>query len=252
VSAAALLALALAAEPCGPPAPRAEPLPFGTGEVLSYDLDLFGLVRAGSLELAVEPAMPGGKVIPLRARARTEPSIQNLLELSAVAFSWVDVRTLAPERYREEADENGVHKVSDVRLPPAGPKIDIEFDIAGKRSAAHVPRQGAVLDALSALYALRAAPLATGHRYCFDLVARGRVWRVTGAVAARPEKLDTVAGRLEAVRVDARASLADEPQGPVREMHVWISTDARRLFLAAVGDVDLGPVRLTLTGLGRR
>ena len=36
-----------------------------------------------------------------------------------------------------------------------------------------------------------------------------------------------------------------------REMHVWISDDARRLPLVAVGTIDLGAVRATLTAYSR-
>jgi len=247
--AAALLALTVSAEPCGPPRIAPGPPPWATGETASYDLALFGLMKAGSIELAVERPMPGGKVVPLRARARTDASVSNMLSLTAVAFSWVDARTLLPERYREEAEEDGVHKVSDTRLAPARPTIDMAFEIGGRQSAGQVPRQGTVLDAISAIYALRAARLAPGDRLCFDLVARGRVWRVAGTVAARLEKLDTVVGKLETLRIDAHASLADRPQDPERQMHVWLSSDARRLFVAAVGDIDLGPVRVTLTEL---
>jgi hypothetical protein len=249
VIAPVLWALAVAAEPCGPPRIASGPPPWATGETATYDLALFGLVKAGTIELSVERPMPGGKVIPLRARARTDASVANMLALTAVVFSWVAASTVLPERYREEADEDGVHKVSDTRLSPPGPTIDMAFDMGGKRSAGRFPRQGTVLDAVSAVYALRAARLSPGDRLCFDLLARGRVWRVSGTVADRLERLDTVAGRVEALRVDARASLADRPGDPEREMHVWFSTDARRLFVAAVGDIDLGPVKVTLAGL---
>ena len=66
-------------------------------------------------------------------------------------------------------------------------------------------------------------------------------------MAARVEKLSTAVGPLETVRLDARARLADHPDDPPREMHVWISTDPRRLFVAAVGEIDLGPVRAMLS-----
>jgi hypothetical protein len=246
-AAAAFLALALAAEPCPPPSPAPGPLPFTTGEVASYELSLFGLLRAGSLQLSVDPPMPGGRVVPLHARARTDPTLALVFRLTAVALSWVDARTLLPERYREEADEGGVHKIDDTRLGPSDPTIVIRYQIAGVESASVTPRQGAVLDAVSAVYALRAARLAPGDRFCFDLLGRGRVWRVEGVVAERRETLDTALGRLETVRLDARASLADRPGERPREMHAWFSTDARRLLVAARGEVDLGAMRLTLT-----
>jgi hypothetical protein len=58
-----------------------------------------------------------------------------------------------------------------------------------------------------------------------------------------------VIGKLETIRIDATASLADRPQDPVRQMHLWFSTDARRLFVAAVGDIDLGPIQVKLAEL---
>jgi hypothetical protein len=194
-------------------------------------------------------AISGGRIVPLRARARSDASVQNLARLTAVAFSWVDSKTLVPERYREEADEDGVHKVSDARLAPPAPRIDLAYQVAGKESTGHFPRQGAVLDAVSAVYYLRAARLAPGDRFCFDLVARGRVWRVEGTVAAKQEQLDTAAGKLQTVRLDARAQRADRPEDRASEMHVWLSTDSRRLFVAAVGEIDAGPVRAMLTGV---
>jgi hypothetical protein len=251
IAPAAALALALAASPgCGLP-PLAGAPPWTTGETLSFDLDLYGMVRAATLELSVGRPMgiSGGRVVPLRARARTDPSVGNLKSLVAIGFSWIDARTLLPEHYREEADEDGVHKVSDVRLTPPGPRIDIDYQVAGKASAGHAPREGAVLDAISAVYYLRAAKLAPGDRICFDLVARGRVWRVEGVVAAKLETLDTAVGKLETLRLDARARLADRPDDPPNEMHVWLSTDSRRLFVASVGEIDAGPVRAMLTGV---
>jgi len=187
--------------------------------------------------------------VPLRARARTDPSVANLLRLTAVAFSWVDARTLLPERYREEADENGVHKVSDTRLAPPGPAYELAFEIGGAKSTARHPREGAALDAVSAIAYLSAARLSAGDRLCFDLVARGRVWRVQAQVAAKNERIDTALGKVETLRIDARATLADRPQDPPRQMHVWFTTAVPRRFLVAVGDVDLGPVKVTLTGV---
>jgi len=36
-----------------------------------------------------------------------------------------------------------------------------------------------------------------------------------------------------------------------RSLHVWISDDARRLPVGAMGGIDLGPVRATLTHVGK-
>jgi hypothetical protein len=159
----------------------------------------------------------------------------------------VDARTLLPERYREEADENGVRKVSDTRLTPPGPTIDLAFDIAGAKTTARFPRQGTVLDAISAVYYLQSAKLAPGDRMCFDLIARGRVWRVTGTVAPGGT-IDSALGKVETIRIDALAGIAGL-DGKQHRMRVWLTAGAPRRFVVAVGEVDLGPVKVTLTEL---
>ena len=105
------------------------------------------------------------------------------------------------------------------------------------------------LDALSALYYLRSARLSPGEPFCFDLVAAGRYWRVTGAPAAGRETVETPAGRFETIRVDAEATRADVApggKGRTRKLHVWVSADARRLPISIVSEIDLGPVSATL------
>jgi hypothetical protein len=246
VIAALAAALALAAPACQAPAPAGPP-PWSTGETLTYEMDFLGMVRAGTVELSVERPMSGGKVIPLRARAKTDSAVANVRSVAAVAFSWIEARTLRPERYREEAQEDGVHKVGDAKLPPDG-DVTVEYRVGDRTSTARYARAGEVLDALSTVYRLRAARLAPGDAFCFDLVARGSYWRVTGKVAARTEKVETRLGKLETLRVDAEARRAVPAGVPARPVHLWISTDARRLLVAVVAEVDAGPVRLMLTG----
>jgi hypothetical protein len=248
---APVLALALA---LGAPAPCALPAvgaarPWRTGETLAYDLDLLGMVKAGTLELSVERPMSGGRIVPLRARARTGADVEAMKRFAGVALSWIDARTLLPERYRDEADENGVHKVSDTRIPRDGGEVHIAYQYGEKKGEIAFQRQGEVLDALSAVYYLRAAQLAPGARFCFDLVGNRRFWRLEGTVADKPERVDTKAGRFETLRVDAVARRADEPTAPGRPVHLWLSTDARRLLVAAVSEIDVGPVRAMLASI---
>jgi hypothetical protein len=244
VTLATLAALALAAGPCGAPPLAPGPFPWTAGETLTYDLDLLGLVKAGTLELSVDRTMSGGAVLPLRARARADASLSRL---AAVALSWVDARTLQPERYREEAEDGGVHKLGETRFVPPGPQVTIDYKTDGRASSASYERQGEALDALSALYRLRAARLAPGDTFCFDLVARGRYWRVTGGVARKTEKVDTPLGKLETWRIDGTAKKASQPDAAPMPVHLWISTDRRRLLVAVVGEVDAGPVRAMLS-----
>jgi hypothetical protein len=58
--------------------------------------------------------------------------------------------------------------------------------------------------------------------------------------------VDAPAGKFETLRLDAVARRADRPDAPARPVHLWLSSDARRLLVAAVSEVDIGPVRAML------
>lgn len=244
---AAVLAVALGAAPaCGLPHLAPGDRPWKTGESLTYELALLGAVNAGTMQITVERAMPGG-IVPLRARAKTTQTAASLKPFAGVALSWIDPATLLPERYRDEAEEGGVHKVSDAKIKPAGPELVIEHrygDTAGKTA---YPRHRDVLDALSTLFYLRAARLSPGERLCWDLVANRRFWRLEGTVATKREKVETPAGKFDTVRVDATTRRADKPGEKPRPIHLWFSTDPRHLPVAIVSEIDLGPVSATLS-----
>ncbi len=210
---------------------------------------MLGAVKAGTFELSVERPMSGGEIVPLRARARTTANVASLKKFAAVALSWIDARTLLPERYRDESEEDGVRKISDARIRPAGPELVIETQYADKTSRASYPRSGEVLDALSAIAYLRAARIAPGDRFCVDLVANRRFWRMEGSVAPKPEKVETPAGKFDTFRVDATMRRPDRPQDRARPVHLWFTRDARRLPVAIVSEVDLGPVRAMLSSV---
>jgi hypothetical protein len=247
----ALLALALAAAPpgCGLPAVGPGARPWKPGESLTYDLDLLGMVQAGTMQLGVERPLSAGKVLPLRARAKSTKSVASLQPFAGVALSWVDAAALRPERYREDVEEGGVHKSSDFRLLPAGPQIVVEHAEGKETKRTTYARERDVVDPISVLFQLRAARLSPGDRFCMDLVGLGRAWRVEGTVAARPERVETPAGRFDTVRVDLEARRADRPDSKPRAIHLWIGTDARRLPVAMLGEAEIGPVSATLSSL---
>jgi len=243
-------AAVLAGAPCTLPTRSAESLPFASGELLTYDLEL-AFVRAGRLTLQVDRPMSRGEVLPLKARAQTTAAVANMRRIVAVALSWISSSTLRPERYREEGDEGGVRRSTDVRIDAGAPTVTLDQRRGAERGPKVFDREGEVMDALSALYYLRAARLPPEERFCLDLVAAGRYWRVTGARAGGRETVDTPAGRFETFRVDAEAARADLPpgaKGRVRPLHVWLSDDARRIPVSIVSEIDLGPVSATLTG----
>jgi Protein of unknown function (DUF3108) len=244
----ALAALALGAAPaCGLPPPRDAPLPFRTGETLSYDIDVMGVVKAGSASVAVEPPIMNGSLLPLRARFRNTSVFAKVRKARGYALSWVDPRTLRPQRYRDESEEDGVRKSTDTRLDRPGP-VTMAWVLGERKGTASMQRQGDVLDLLSAVYYLRAARVEPGAAICFDLVANRRFWRLRGEVAPKPERVESAAGIFDTLRLDATLTRADG-QGPPRPVHLWFSRDARRLPVAAVSEIDLGPVRAMLSSV---
>lgn len=242
---ATALAFLLAAPPaCSLPA-LSGPQPWRPGERLRMDLSLFGSVKIGEVQFSVERPGAGGTVIPLVSKARNTARFGPLQKLVAVGLSWVDARTLRPERYREESDEDGRRRSTDVRFLPPGPKLTLENMDGATRGSSDFDRRGEALDAVSALYYLRATRLAAGDRICFEMVANGKYWRVEGAVAAGTETFEVPAGRFEALRIEGLARRADGG-GKARSIWIWYSADARRLPLAVVTEVDLGMVSAKL------
>ena len=198
------------------------------------------------MSLEVGRPMFGGTQIPLRARVRNTSVFAKVRRIEGGAISWIDARTLLPERYRDEVFEDGVRKVSDARLRPQADTVTIETQFGDQKGATTFQRQGEVLDAISAAYYLRAADLRPGVETCFDLVGNRRYWRFRGKVAARPERVETPGGIFDTLRVDGTLTRADAPSSR-RPLAVWISTDPGRVLVAAASEIDLGPVSATLS-----
>jgi hypothetical protein len=198
------------------------------------------------MSLEVGRPMFGGTQIPLRARVKNGSVFAKVRRIEGGATSWVDARTLLPERYRDEVVEDGVRKVSDARLRPLADTVTVETQYGDQKGSTTSRREGEVLDAVSAAYYLRAADLKPGAELCFDLVGNRRHWRFRGRVAARPERVDAPGGLFDTLRVDGTITRADTP-GASRPIAVWISTDERRVLVAAASEIDLGPVAATLS-----
>ncbi len=243
---ALLAALLLSASPaCGLPPLRPGPLPFREGERLSFDLDVMGVMKAGTLRAVVEPFVAGGALVPVRVRLQNTSVFAKVRRVRGQATSWFDARTLQPDRYRDDVDEDGVRKSTEVKLRGQPAQVAFSWQLGDKKGVTRFPRQAEALDLVTFLYYVRAAAAKPDQPYCFDLAANRRFWRVRMTMARGTERVDTEAGSFETVRFDAVAERADKP-GAKRPFHVWIGTDARHLPVAAVSEIDLGPVRAML------
>jgi len=234
------------------PSPRAGPVPFPTGESLSYDVDVMG-VNAGKMSFEVLPRVGRGAKaqIPVQVRAKSNTFFNKVRRIKADLKSNLAVRTLRPVTFREDLHEGNFSRLGQVSFPTNEEKwISLEWrsNRGGGKS-----RHGFANDALDyvgAIFLFRALPLAVGQEFCFDVYAMRRIWRVVGKVEAR-EHVSIPAGEFEAYHLSAMATRVGPGKKLEREVHVWISDDEYRLPLAAIGVIDLGPVRATLGNVNR-
>lgn len=250
---ATLAVLALAAAPCTLPPAATGSRPWRAGESLTWDVDVMGIATAGSITATVD--RPAGALVPVRVRVMNTSVFAKVKRIRGVATSWVNARTLLPQRYRDETDEDGLRRTTEVRFDEGGKQLRLAWTFGERRGIRQVERTGQAMDLVSLVYYLRAAELKPGQVFCADLVANRRYWRLEGTVAKEREQVETPAGTFDTLRIDAvltRQATPEDARVRSRPLHLWFSDDARRVPVAAFTEVDLGPVRALLArGAGR-
>jgi hypothetical protein len=222
------------------------------GEILAYDIDV---LTANAARMEVETLPKANGLQPIRVRIKTNTFFNKVRRVKAEAKSFLNPRSLKPTRYTEDANEDDERKVADVTFNPAGQPastVSIKYGTnprSGQKLAEMFGRFGHDgLDELGAVYYIRSMDLKPGQPLCFDVYAMRRMFRVWGTVGAI-EKVSTPAGEFSAYHVTGTAARLDQSSFQ-RELHVWITADDRRIPVGALGGIDLGPVRATLTHIG--
>jgi hypothetical protein len=244
-----LLALLLAQAVCPPQ--KLQAVRFTPGEVLQFKIDALG-ADVGSFEVSTRKPKPAGEegALELTSRAKTSAFVStNLGQYDGYAVAVVSP-SFAPLHYREDVDEGTIHRASELDFPPHGGNLSVKASTNGEAQTIVLPAGDEVRDILSTLFVLRAQPLKPGSPICMEVYAGRKVWRLTGQVAAK-EKIDTpLGGALPSVRIDAEAVRVDEPRTR-RAAHVWVSDDARRLPLVAIGEMRGKTLRAQLYAVKR-
>jgi len=237
---AAMLAL-LVASLCPPQhLPAAK---FAAGEVLKYRLDALG-ADVGIFEVRAEPPPESEKtaVAQLSSRAKTNAFVAtNIGRYEAFATALVGP-DFTPLHYREDVDENEVHRGTEVHFPDQAGELPVTATKNGEPEPVKARADLGVRDMISAPYVLRLLPL--GQPVCMEVFAGRKVWRLSGQMAAR-ESIDTPLGRFDTLRFDGDAVWIDDERLK-RTAHVWVSDDERRLPLVAVGEVRGKVIRAQL------
>jgi len=222
------------------------PFGFASGETLEFDLDAMG-AQAGKMTMTVKPQKDG--VLPIEVHAQTNTFFSKVRRVDGTGTSYLSPKTLRPTRYYEDATENEVRRVSDVTFRARDHGVKLDFSSNGRSYQADFRYANEGLDVAGAVYAMRQLPLKEGLPVCFDVYGIRRMWRMSGKVLGK-EHVSLPLGEFEAWHLAGEAvSLSDSVSR--REVHVWVTDDDRRLPLAALGSIDLGVVRATLTAYTR-
>jgi hypothetical protein len=220
------------------------PLAFAPGESLEYDLDALG-AKAGRMTMSVKPVKDGK--MPIEVAVETNTFFSKMRRVKGTGTSWVNPKTLKPSRYFEDAHENEFHRVADVTF--GAKSAHLKSSINDRSGEADLPFSADGLDVAGAVFLMRQLPLKQGAKLCFDVYGIRRMWRVWGTVEPL-EHVSLPVGEFDAWHLAGQAARLDIPNAR-REVHVWISDDARKLPLAALGSIDLGTIRATLTAVTR-
>jgi hypothetical protein len=226
--------------------PVRSPLPFRPGETLEFDVDALG-VKAGSMDMRVLPPRDGRWPVSVTVKSNT--FFSKIRKVEGLATSTIDPATARPVRYLEDATEDTEHRVADVLFDARRHVARLVSTINGSSQTLDLPWGTDISDVASTVYLLRAVPMKEGQRLCFDAYGLRRIWRVWGTVLKR-EHVSMALGEFEAFHLAGQAARLDLPAAR-REVHVWVSDDAKRLPLAALGTIDLGSVRATLKRASR-
>lgn len=234
-----------------PPCPQGlptlrSPLAFAPGEELEFDLDAMG-ATAGKMTMAVQKKQNGS--LPVQIKVQTNTFFSKVRRVNATAMSYLHPKTLRPSRYTEDAMENEQHRTVDVAFNAKDRSARVDYVMRGKPGRSNLVYDHEGMDVAGAIYMMRQLPLKEGLPLCFDVYGVRRMWRMTGTVVKR-EHVSLPLGEFDAWHLSGTAVRLDNPK-TAREVHVWITDDERRLPLAAVGTIDLGAVRATLTSYSR-
>ena len=233
---------------CQPLPPPSGAIPWEPGERLSYDIDVVG-AQAGKLALVALPPVGKGASAeyPFRALAASNSFFSKIRRVRGRSTSYVRARDMHPRRYEEQSQEGKLEKAATVvfKRPNEGGRVEIDYRRNTAKRKYRFDYLHEAFDPVSAVYYLRTLDLKEGMPICFDAYSIRKLWRVTGQVKGL-ETVKVPAGVFQAWHLEGVAIRTDEPESR-REVHIWISNDARRLPVASLGVIDLGGVRAQLT-----
>ncbi len=232
-----------------------ERLPFGPGEILSWDVALLGM-RTGkvNIRLGERTQIDGETVYPSYASARTSGFLSVLGELDGRMVSWLDPETQRPVRMVNRFVTDTLLAPKTLAREDAAFSVDAQvagrlvYKTEGSESArkAKLSSSSDLLDVLSVIYYMRSRELVAGERFCFEIYHRRRLWRVQGSVGGT-RMVTTPSLTRRARLLDGELKLVGGARGdPPRQVRAWVSDDDDRLPLLVETPDKLGMLEVKL------
>ncbi len=229
-----------------PPPPKVErPVPFKTGESLSYDVSWSSFVTAGSATVTVreKKASYNSVAYYIVAEGRPTSLLSHLYSLYYKADTLLDVYTLLPQRGSVFSQENSRRRMKATLFDQPAHTIHYEMRTAS------VLQQDTIIpantyDAVSAIYALRTMDLRPGTTVTLPISDSGTTYTARLTVGGR-EAVKSGIGTIQALKV---TPVITDPGGKAigRGMTVWLSDDGRRLPVKMSAQLAVGSFNLTL------
>lgn len=239
-----------------------ERLPFGPGEISTYDVLALG-IRTGRVHMRVgeRSIIDGASVYPIQASAKTSGFLSILGELDGRMVSFLDPRSLVPVRMANR------FLIDTITQPPLLAREDAAFSTDAQVAARLTYEQSGkartrpaklrstsdLLDVLSVVYYMRSRELTIGSRYCFEIYHRRRLWRVQGGVG-HDKLIRAPYATRPAREVWGDLSLVGRDDQEPRRVTAWVSVDDDRLPLLVETPDRIGTLTVQMSGWapGRR
>jgi hypothetical protein len=247
---AALLLLALVGPASADPGNRSsDRLGLRSGEAFTFRFSV-GPVESGRARMSVGfPVEKNGRrLLAVHGQAETLPWLSIVARMNDDYRLLLDADTLLPVEI--VSTEQGMRERR-IETVVTGRMVDISLSSKKESGKTRGRLPGDARDPLSALFAVRAAPLADGDTLEMLIVDGMALWRSRMQVRRERVRLENDEHSRAAVRLDGENQRLDgagkpAPQPP-RHYTVWLSDDAARVLLRMEADTDLGRAALELT-----
>jgi hypothetical protein len=221
------------------------------GEAFTFKFSV-GPIESGrarmSVGLPVEKA--GRRLLAVHGQAETLPWLSLLARMNDDYTLVLDAATLIPVEV--SSVERGVRERRiDTGVQPSGRAVEVSLQSKKQSGKARRNTSEVVRDPLSALFAVRAAPLRDGDSLTFLVIDGMVLWRSHIDVKRETLRLENEDHGRKAIRLDGTNLRIDDkgrPDGlPPRPYTIWLSDDPARVLLRMEAKIDLGDAIIELT-----